>query len=280
MFATVINDTKDPNAMGRIATRIAALGLVKGPARDYPRHITQIPVQSDLEAAGNLVDQINAGRGKPGIIYVNVAPRNGEEQKWKNGSPFGYFWFEQTLAVCTISGYTLSLVNKLDLIGDYIREVDCKAFLGLMCRLNFMSEVEAEAALVSQFRSFEILPWIGSWVYSERHAPHRLFPWEKIPSVQGATVWCIDSCGKFEQCNVKTTALAPEDPYSIFHLGQTIQTQNGPVKCYEKLADVPDGERALIIGSSGFGRKRFLEIVIQGGSAADEMGWKLGDKVF
>src|SRR5688572_12965729 len=98
MFVTIINDCKDENAFGRQATKAAAL---------FGCSIVTVGVDSDIEAAGNLIDCLDAGEGKEGVILVNVAPRHGDAKKWPNGTPFGYFLYKETLVVTSIDGLTL-----------------------------------------------------------------------------------------------------------------------------------------------------------------------------
>ena len=61
----------------------------------------------------------------------------------------------------------------------------------------------------------------------------------------------------------------------------TIKTNLATFKFYERLKDVPHGETAIYVGSSGTGNKRFLEIATQGipGSAVKSLNLKIGQKV-
>lgn len=93
---------------------------------------------------------------------------------------------------------------------------------------------------------------------------------EKFPDAE-ASIWWVDAWG-----NCKTTML-PEDVK--FEVGSTISTNVGELTCYERLKDVPANETAIIIGSSGLGSKRFLEIVVQGNSAADKFNLKSGSEL-
>mgnify|MGYP001572747578 CR=1 FL=1 len=106
MNITIINDCKDENARGRQLTRIGSIF-------QYPANF--IGVSNELEAAGNIIDVLDANGENSGIILVNVAPRNGKAKKYPNGTPFGYFWYEKTLIISSIDGYTLSIVKKLKL---------------------------------------------------------------------------------------------------------------------------------------------------------------------
>jgi len=58
----------------------------------------------------------------------------------------------------------------------------------------------------------------------------------------------------------------------ILKAGTSVETIFGPLLCYAHLSDVPEnGQPALIVGSSGIEDKRFLEIVVPGGSAAKKL---------
>jgi hypothetical protein len=73
-------------------------------------------------------------------------------------------------------------------------------------------------------------------------------------------VGCIDNFG-----NCKTTLLETEadmHPTSIAR--------------FARLKDVPNDTPALIAGSSGIPGKRFLELVVQGGNAAQHFSLTLG----
>jgi hypothetical protein len=235
MFCTIINDCRDANAAGRQITRaISFLGY----------SVSFIGVESDLEAAGNLVDALDAAEGKKGVILVNVAPRNGKAKKWANGAPFGYFWYKKTLVVTSVDGLTLSLAKKLGILRDFrILEIP----------LQYEK---------SQFRSFEFLPRIAKDLIEDKPLQYKNF---LLKGVAGApkAVWWIDNFG-----NCKT-ALLPED--AGFQIGQLIKTKLGKLPCFEGLKDVPNGKVGFVIGSSGLGGKRFLEIVKQGGSAATSL---------
>ena len=236
MFCAIINDCKDANAAGRQLARVTSL-------LGCPANV--VGVGSDLEAAGNLMDILDAGEGKKGAVLVNVAPRNGKGKKWPNGTPFGYFWYKETLVVSSVDGLTLSLVKKLGVLKDF-------------------RVLETPAEYVKyQFRSFAFLPKAAKdllegnpIVESEGGQPPFVLEEPKA-------VWWVDNFG-----NCKTTLLPAEIG---FKPGQQIKTQLGMFMCIESLKDVPDGEIALVIGSSGLGDKRFLELVKQGGNVARDL---------
>src|SRR3989344_3443097 len=110
MVTVIINDCRDPNAMSRQMARVASL---------LGGQVVPMGVQYDLEAAGCLVDALDALGGKPEtLILANVASRNRYGKKWANGSPFGYFYYQHTLVMASIDGLTLSLIKKLGCLPD------------------------------------------------------------------------------------------------------------------------------------------------------------------
>ena len=75
--------------------------------------------------------------------------------------------------------------------------------------------------------------------------------------------------------NIKTTIIYKEQYttgtfFKKFKVGDVLLTE---IKFYPRLKDVPNGELAVIVGSSGFGNSRFLEIVVQGQSASEKLGY-------
>lgn len=247
MFTTVIiNDCRDPNAMGRQMARVASL---------FSGTVVPVGVANDLEAAGCLVDMLDAIGNWNGLILVNVAPRHGEAKKWLNGSPFCCFHYRDIIVAASLGGLTLSLAKKLGCL-------DFKSIYSLAPKDG--------NGMNSQFRSFDFLPY-AAWHYL--HGPIDYFDTLSgltIPDPPKA-IWYIDCFG-----NAKTTLL-PED--INFSVGETIEINFSPLRCYRHLSNVPDGEAALTVGSSGLDEKRFLEIVVQGGSAAKRLGLKVGMEI-
>lgn len=142
MFATIINDCHCYNARGRQETRLASL-LNCG--------VNFIKVNSDIEAAGNLVDVLDAGFGSKGVVLVNVPPRNGRAKKWKNGTPFGYFYYGETLIISTIDGLTLSLVKKMG-VTNHINVINLEETV----RLRLVNEGKEELKK-TQFKNWRKL---------------------------------------------------------------------------------------------------------------------------
>lgn len=274
MFLTIINDSRDGNAFGRQATRTPSL---------FSCAVATVGVRDDLEAAGNLVDALDAGEGREGAVLVNVAPRqkNGKKSehgsvgfsgvevvKKENGSPFGYFWYGKTLVVSSVDGLTLSLIKKLG-IADRINVLDIAATGEALVEEGVIDAAVAERMAATQFRSYEFLPRAAQWIMNGKPVVSVEQPIES-PDAPKA-VWWIDSFG-----NAKTTLL-PGDV--SFVEGKEMQTCVGSLPCFTSLKDVPDGVAAFVAGSSGIGDKRFLEIVVQGESAAERFGLVSGSQV-
>jgi S-adenosylmethionine hydrolase len=112
---------------------------------------------------------------------------------------------------------------------------------------------------------------MAKWVYENEDVPAEEMSLDEVPDAP-KTVWWVDNFG-----NSKTTSLPEEIG---FEAGKKIQTKVGEFTCYNRLKDVPNGEIGLIIGSSGYQNKRFLEIDIQGKSAAKELGLHSGIELF
>ncbi|SRR5258708_3170865 len=263
-FVTLITDCDSPNDFGRQVTRLSC----------FFEKTSIIPVSikfgGTLEASGNLLDILNASEGKKGVILVNAAPRHGEAKKWPNGTPFGYFFYKETLIISTIDGYCLSLAKKLGLI-DYVRLTDIPTVLDAMITAGNLPEDQRNLIINSQFRSFEYMPRLAKWISEEIDIPHEKYDVNNIVAIP-KVVWLVDGFG-----NCKTTIFPEEVGHEAKKL---MQTKIGDLICYERLKDVPNGEPGLIIGSAGFGQKRLLEVVVQGKSAAQRFNITSGTELF
>ena len=261
MFITIINDSRDDNAMAR--QRVRAGALMEAP-------VTSVGVVNDLEAAGNLVDVLDASEGAYGVVLVNVAPRDhGAKKKWKNGTPFGYFEYKDTLVVSSVDGATLSLVKKLGLMKSF-RLFDIPTVLPRAVKLGIFPEELVESVVNTQFRSYEFVPRVAKWVLEQQDLPYEDYDIAKVQS-PGSAVWMTDSFG-----NCKTTLTAEDIDFAP---GRRIRVNSQEIMCYERLKDVDDDALGVTIGSSGIEGARFIEIAKQGGSAADELGLQAGSKI-
>ena len=263
MFVTIITDCHDDGTKNRQTTRAASY---------FNTYISFVGLTSynEIEGAGNIIDTIDAADGDEGIIMANCAPRHGKAKKWKNGTPFGFFRYKDILVVSTVDGYTLSLAKKFGLI-DTMYVTDIPTVLEEMVKQGKFPEDLRTPVINTQFRSYEYMPRLAKWVNEGVEIPCEELPLSDIPD-SPHVVWWVDNFG-----NCKTTMLAEEIGHEP---GKVLKTRFGDVICYERLKDVPNGETGLIIGSSGLGRKRFIEFVIQGKSAAARFDIKSGDMIF
>lgn len=268
MFISVITDCSDDNAMNRQRARLHSYLLA-------PSSIVKCSFYSnegsgELEAAGNIIDTLDATGGSPGVIIANTAHRDGKGKKWPNGTPFGYFYYEKTLIIATIDGYCLSLVKKFGLTRS-INLLDVPTVISAMIKSGHHKEEYRQLVVDSQFRSYEFVPRVAKWLNDGIKLPYEDYPITEVPDAPKA-IWHIDNFGN------TVTTLLPDD---IGHTpGKKIATRFGDISCYDRLKDVPNGEAALVIGSAGMKNTRFISLLIQGRSAEKEFGIKTGDLIF
>jgi hypothetical protein len=252
-------DCRDENTLARLSARLTAL------FEDSSIHC--FGIDTDIEASGCILDTLDALRPEKriSIIIGNLAPRT--EKRHKNGAPFYVGKVGNTIIVATKTCF--SLLNKFGLISE-IGETDVET----VCR-KFLPEDEALRIANSQFRSFEYLPLLAKWAYEEEEIPQTLTALEEINENK---IWWIDNFG-----NSKTTLTEKEIKERVVD-GKVACTINGTIHTlpfFQRLADVPKGEKAITIGSSGYKDTRFAEIVVQGFGkgifGADIFGVKTGD---
>ncbi len=264
MFITVISDCRDGNAVGRQLTRYNNLTGIQP---------TFVPVETgfgaagELEAAGNLIDMLDAAEGGAGVVVVNVAPRSGSGKRWPNGTPFGWFKYNNTIVLASVAGYTLSLAKKLGILTP-INVFDIPTVMQEMVSRGTLADTTAQWITSTQFRSFDFLPRATAWLIDGTSLPTTELAPTEIPDV-GARVWIIDNFG-----NCKTTMLQHELAGK-----SSLETSIGTFRVFERLKDVPEGELGAIVGSSGLPGQRFVELVIQGRSLSAEKGIRAGDEI-
>lgn len=258
MFISIINDCRDGNAMNRQAVRAASL---------FSAPLSIVGVSTDIEAAGNIIDALDAAGDEKGIILANVAPRHGKAKKWPNGTPFGYFQYKNVWVFATVDGLTLSLAKKYG-IADTVHVFDIPTVMAALIKDGVIDEALGKHIIDTQFRSFEFLPRVAKWVMDGKNVPVDDLSTSELFSVPQA-VWWVDNFG-----NCKTTVWTSEIDYRE---GGSMQTKFGEIKCYYRLKDVPNDEAGLIVGSSGLDDRRFVELVVQGKSAAERFGIQPGD---
>jgi hypothetical protein len=261
MITTIINDCRDANAQGRQTTRLASLLGVP---------VNFVGVANDLEASGSIIDVLDALEDRPGLILVNVAPRDHAAKKWENGTPFGFFKYKNALVVSTIDGHVLSLVKKFQLT-EAIEVMDIPTVVKTLAKDGAINENLEGFISESQFRSFDFLPRIGAFLAQGGNVPTTKLNINEISDAPHA-VWFIDNFG-----NCKVTALLDEIKIETSGL---VKTSIGNIPFVSQLKSVSDDHPAIIVGSSGLDKKRFLEIVVQGGNASQVHALSQGDIIF
>lgn len=262
MFVTLITDCRDDNARTRQLTRYAHL---------FPgTQINFIGAATDSEAAGNLIDVLDSADDAPGIIAVNCAPRHGRAKKWANGSPFGYAWIGNKLIVGTIDGLCFSFLKRFGLI-DQIHVTDIRTALPV----GGYTPQQVEVAAQTQFRSLNYLPRLAAILWEHKNVPAEPLAISEVEDMPSC-VWWVDCFG-----NAKTSLTASDINFTpgeertvTFADATTIA-----LPCVTRLAEVPDAEPALIVGSSGLGDHRFVEIVVQGKPAATRFNIQKADRI-
>lgn len=263
MQITIINDCCDENAKLRQISRAGS--LIKNSFANC------FGVKNDLEAAGFLVDAIDAMEGKEGVILANVAPRGGKRKRWKNGTPFGFFWHKKTLIVSSIDGLALSLVKKLGVIKEFYI-VDIANVLNSV-KERELSNKTKERIAKSQFRSFDFLPRLAAWILDHKKIPAKKYNLDEILDMPHC-VWFIDNFG-----NIKTSLLKKDFIVAGNTIDFKIENKIHKFRFFERLKDLPNEEIGLTIGSSGIDDERFLEIIINGDNAAKKLKIEEGAEI-
>jgi len=281
-----LTDCTDPNAVARQSARLAAL---------FGHTPTILPLAgADPEgtAALTLLDVLRStdllgGAGRPTVILVNIAPRDGH---WPNGVPFCYLRYREHLVITTLSARVLEPLRR-HLGVEAVEVTDVREAVSAAAAgwAEFTPEQVDEIAR-TQFRSLWYVPLLARWLVDGRRVPSRT---EQLTAYQNpadvdvdAGVNTADAAG--QPCprvavvdnfgNCKLDLPADELPgYSSGDVVEVLDRCSGEaraVRCYPRLVDVPRGEAGVITGSSGFG---FAELVVRGGSAARLFGLCEGD---
>lgn len=266
-----LTDCTDANATARLGARIAAL---------FGRAPALFPLtgpRPELTAGLTLLDCLLATEllgepGEPTVVLVNIAPRDGH---WPNGVPFCWFRYGQHLVVSTFNPPVLALVRRYLGIEQVqltdVREVMEAAAAGWAS----FGPNQVDTVATTQFRSLWYLPLLARWVGDGRPVPATA---TDVPD-DDATVR-VAVVDNFGNCKLNT----PGDAIG-FSTGEVVEIlaySRGralgvrQVRCHRRLSDVPRGEAALVIGSSG---RDFVELVVGCGSAASEFGLQVGSEV-
>jgi hypothetical protein len=239
---SIFTDCQDVNARSRQEIRYSSVIT--------DSVVTCYGVNKEIEAAGSIVDALDAARETPVIIVGNVAPRGNH---YENGCPFSYVKTGNSIVIGTPTVF--SLLAKLGLATE-VHETDVYT----VCS-QFLDEAEARRIANSQFRSFEYLPLLAKWIHEGKDISAKSVA---IEPPSESLIWFVDNFG-----NCKTTALEVSE----------LSLKHQSLKFYDRLTDVPVGENAVTRGSSGYKDTRFLEITTQGENTAQKFGYKVGDIV-
>lgn len=274
-IGSIITDCGAPIDEGR--QKLAFQRLFDGAS---PAFVGVAPTSSapTLEVAAHLVDQLDvldsfhASPEQQAVVLAQAAPRGSDiKMNHDNGTPFCYFWHNKTLVAGTLNG-CLSLARDHGLV-DEVEVVDIPTLVAAMTKSGDLSDEEAKKIINTQFRSLWLLPRLARWVVDGKNVPsttqkldHNVLP----PT--GHVVCIVDGFS-----NVKTT-IRPEE--IGFKEGLEVELASGATAiCHTRLADVATGETALIIGSSGYGAVRRLEVVVGRGRAAETYDLAVGSAV-
>lgn len=267
MFTTIITDCKGENEKGRQVTRCNSLGLGPTNLIGVDSGLGEI---ATIEAAGNLIDTLDASEGKKGVVIVNVAPR-GNKKDGVNGTLFCYFNYKNTLVISTIGGYTLSLVKQFGLVKK-VNVLETQQALEFAVKQKLISKKLSKYIVNTQFRSFDFAPRVAKWLFDGIKILSSAYSLYTIPNIP-TCIWCIDAFGN---CKLTITSRDLKLNNKKF-----VKTNLGTFSFLERLKDIPKVKTAIYIGSSGLKNKRFLEIATQGkpGSAAETLNLKVGSKI-
>lgn len=234
-----------------------------------------ISITGDIDGAGMLVDALVEARREPWVIFCQSSPRDTSSADSDNGSPFAYFWYENTLVIASVAGRMLSLAKELGFIdrGSSVQVMDVSEVVDHMVyELKMFDGVEGRQIKHSQFRSLKFAPQAVGWILGNIKFPTTELPLAKIPDF-GKRIWWIDNFG-----NCKTSL---RDNHVHWFEGRILRTSLGDFPCIKELRAVPEGESAAVMGSSGIEGQEFIELVVQGvrsGSAAKKYELRIGSE--
>lgn len=282
-----LTDCTDPNAVARLSARLAALfghtPTILPLAGADPEGTAALTLLDLLRSGGELL----GGAGRPTVVLVNIAPRDGH---WPNGVPFCYFRHGGHLVISTLNQRVLEPLRRhlgvTEVAVTDVREVVEAAAAGWAD----LRPAEIEEIVRTQFRSLWYVPLLARWLVDARPVPARTEAVAASGDGRGrnrtdgtdgtddlvARVAVVDNFGNCK-LDLPAEALPGYAAGGDLAVFDQISGLRREVRCYPRLVDVPDGEPGLITGSSGFG---FAELVVRGGSAARLFGLHEGDEPF
>jgi len=148
--------------------------------------------------------------------------------------------------------------------------MDIPKALDEMITNGFISDSLRENITNTQFRSYEFVPRVAKYIYDNKDVTSEKIDIGGVDDMP-KVVWWIDNFG-----NCKTSIL--KDELNIDSDG-FVETKIGKLRFFEKLKDVPNKEAGLVVGSSGFMDKRFIEVVAQGKRADQHFDLSVGSEI-
>lgn len=238
--------------------------------------ILTIRVSDDTHASSKLMEFLDAadrfdieyprpkdggGTDEVGIL-VNIAPPRGrvEQIGRLSGAQFASFVVGDVVVISSLHGETLSFVRKLGIVEsicllDIPTVMDWAVGRGLITR-------KITDGILNSYWGFEFFLLASSWMWEGRILPYQVVKISDFVPMPLTAVWAVSNSG-----NYKTTLLPDDLKETRARLVHPLST----LPLYDRPSDVPDGTMAWVVGTSGFGERRFLEIMVQGGSAADSL---------
>lgn len=168
--------------------------------------------------------------------------------------------------VATLDGYCLSLAKSFGLL-EGLQVFDIPTALASLPESVRPDATERERIAATQFRSYEFQPRIAHWLARGIDVASEPYDISLIPDLVPC-VWHADNFG-----NLKTSIEASDIPLDA----KFLHTIRGVFPIVPRLRDVPDGEAACTVGSSGLGGRRFMELAVSRGSAGARYGLRAGD---
>lgn len=253
-------------AMSRMLVRTAAL---------FPATtIVSFDAGSIEEANGNIVDALDAGlcgthHDAGGIILCNSAPR--KSARATNGDAIVYARLNGWIVVSTLD--PIAMLHKLcPKVCFWKIDVD-----------NFVRDYLHTGRTRFNFRGLEVIPFMAE-ILANANCEAKLDDLSTLvthyPSIEPC-IWLVDTI-EGRPTNLKLSLL--RDEIKRFGVGKVAQVRIGEkecaIPCFERLTDIPNGTLGLYEGSSGLYSRRFLEIAVMGGSAAERLGvTRSGEKI-
>lgn len=229
--------------------------------QDIQAHIKSYAVPAfDTVATGFVIAQlaINSQLGEQHKFFVNTAPRKDDlrPRAKEAGEGFAYVKLHNGIELCVVnSGFSLSFIKEA---ATEIRAINC-------------------SREGSQFRSRDIFPPAFAQVVKGDFSQLGDDITDNVPEAPRHVLCYTDGYG-----NMKVSVEASElDDLKGQDVVIDVNGQKRVAKVTDGIFGVADGQLCFAPGSSGWplpdgSRKRFSEIVMRGGSAAESFGFPEG----